>query len=93
MELTRAAVLQGIIYYFLSASQRMEEGVRFIKFRDHTKLRGITSILEATIIIQKPLKRTERLSEIDSALMNVYNNTAVIQECSFAQSQDRNSKV
>lgn len=49
--------------------------------------------MEATIIIQKPLKTTEKLSEIDSTVTNEYNNTAVIQESSFAQSQDRNSKV
>lgn len=34
----------------------MEQGVCFIKFRDHTKLGGITSILEAMNIIQKALK-------------------------------------
>lgn len=33
----------------------MEQGVCFIKFRDHTKLGGITSILEAMKVIQKAL--------------------------------------
>lgn len=51
----------------------MEQGVCFIKFRDHTKLGGITSILETTIITQEALKETEKLSESYSFLMNEYN--------------------
>lgn len=59
----------------------MEQGVCFIKFRAHTKLRGITSILEAMIIIQKALKKTEKLSESYSSLTNEYNvlhNTGIL---------------
>lgn len=53
--------------------------VCFIKFRDHTKLGGITRILEAMIRIQKALKKTEKLSKSWSSLRNVYN-TAVIRK-------------
>lgn len=51
----------------------MEQGVCFIKFRNHTKLGGITCILEAMIIIQKTLKKTEKLSKSSSSLTNLYN--------------------
>lgn len=51
----------------------MEQGVCFIKFRDPIKLGGITSTLEGTIIIQKALKKTEKLSKSCSSLMNEYN--------------------
>lgn len=65
----------------------MEQGVCFIKLRDHIKLGGITSTLEGTIIIQKALKKTEKLSKSCSSYEWV-QHAAVIQECSFAQIQD-----
>lgn len=51
----------------------MGQAVCFIKFRDHSKLGGITSILGAMVIIQKALKKTEKLSKSCSSLTNMYN--------------------